>query len=134
MKAISSIHCNISVRNVFVSMYRDSLSILVYSKCKVTLAHSVLWNYRLYLKFVSYNFWVLHHHVCNDLQTVSHVKVQGFWDIKLCRFVRFFLDYPKDGGSKILRNTGNYLPVNMMSLSKKNHQYCCGNLKPQYII
>jgi hypothetical protein len=41
MRAISSIHCNVSTRNVLELIYRDTLNVLVYSRCTVTSAYSV---------------------------------------------------------------------------------------------
>jgi hypothetical protein len=44
LRAISSVHCNVSTRNVLVLVliYTDSLNMLIYSRCTVTLAYSVL--------------------------------------------------------------------------------------------
>ena len=57
--------------------------------------------------------------IASSCLTVLCVKVQDFRDMKPCRFERFFLDYHEDGGSKILRNAGNCLPVDMVSHPKR---------------
>jgi hypothetical protein len=58
------------------------------------------------LKFVIYNFKVLHRHACYNLLTVLCVKVQDFWDDtkQIWKILRGLLE---DGGSKILSNVGN---------------------------
>lgn len=47
-------------------------------------------------------------------------KMQGFWYMMMCRLVygyRLSLDYLEEGGSKLLRNVGDYLPLYTASCS-----------------
>jgi hypothetical protein len=56
--------------------------------------------------------------VAFDFRTAAMTKAQCFWDVALC--LLFFLDYtdPEDGVRKLLRDVGNYLPIETAAYSR----------------
>jgi hypothetical protein len=62
------------------------------------------------------------------MHIICNVNIEVFWDVRQCRLVD---TYGRFKGTPILRNVGNYLPVDRLNISKDLNplQYFCKNLE-----
>lgn len=90
--------------------------------------HSSPWLQMVYTHFAqtshSYTYILLF-----GLWTVQALKIQGFWDVKLCRFVNSSWHLER---TTILRDIGNYLPSEN-NIHNNPQQFCYNNLKSHRI-